>query len=239
MMRTALITGGAQRIGKSIANALGQDGYHVCLHYYHSKEEAEETAALIQANGGTCSLIQADLQDSDALTAMMQRIVQDHEALDVLINNASIFIESSLSDTSIDVWDRIMDVNLRAPWLCAKLAQPLLASRGGCIINILDSGIEKVWPNFAAYQISKVGMAQLTKLLAKEFAPDIRVNGIAPGLILPSSSEEPEQWEKLVNRLPLKKQGNPADVVDAVLFFINQAYVTGEILFIDGGYQLV
>lgn len=238
-MKTALITGGAQRIGKSIAIALGQDGYHIYLHYYRSNKEAEDTAAVIQAQGGTCTLMQADLQDVDALADMMQRIADEVESLDVLINNASIFAESPLSDTSIDVWDRIMDVNLRAPWLCAKLARPLLASGGGCIINILDSGIEKVWPNFAVYQISKVGMAQLTKLLAKEFAPDIRVNGVAPGLILPSSAEEPEQWEKLINRLPLKKQGNPADVVDAVLFFINQAYVTGEILFIDGGYQLV
>ncbi len=239
MMKTALITGGAQRIGKSIAIALGQDGYHVCLHYYKSRKEAEETAKQIKLNGGSCTLMKSDLQNAAALESMMQKISEDFDGLDVLVNNASIFQESSLTETNTEDWDLIMKVNLRAPWLCAKLAKPLLASRNGCIINILDSGIEKVWPNFAVYQISKVGLAQLTKLLAKEFAPDIRVNGIAPGLILASSAEKSEQWDKLVNRLPLKKQGDPADVVDAVLFFIHQTYVTGEILFIDGGYQLV
>jgi pteridine reductase len=239
MDKTILITGGAKRIGKSIAIALGQDGYHVCLHYYQSRSEAEETAEQIRENGGTCSLMQSDLQDTQSLTSMIKQIEKEYHGLDVLINNASIFQESSMTDISIEDWDRILDVNLRAPWLCAKLSRDMLRKRKGCILNILDSGIEKVWPNFAAYQISKVGLAQLTRLLAKEFAPEIRVNGIAPGLILSSAKEMPEHWEKLVNRLPLKKQGTPIDVVNAVLFFVHQTYVTGEILFVDGGYQLV
>jgi|WetSurMetagenome_2_1015567.scaffolds.fasta_scaffold421147_1 pteridine reductase len=238
MKKFALITGGAKRIGKSIALALSQKDVHIFLHYFHSSREAEETAAGIRQLGGTCTLLRANLQDEYAIKQLFQHIEDESGGLDVMINNASVFIKKSLDDTTLDDWQRIMQVNLTAPWLCAKYGRPLLLKHHGCILNILDSAIEKVWPDYAAYQISKVGLAQLTKLLAKTYAPEIRVNGIAPGLILPSIEEDQDRWQQLVERIPLKKQGEPSDIVDAVWFFINQAYITGEILFIDGGYKL-
>ncbi|MBI9048533.1 MAG: SDR family oxidoreductase [Anaerolineaceae bacterium] len=239
MSRSALVTGGARRIGKAIANTLAENGFHIYLHYFHSADQAEVTAQQIRQSGSSCDTLQADLQDAHAIAEMMDEIRKKDTGLQVLVNNASVFQQASLDDTKIDEWDQMMQVNLRAPWLCVKSARDLLQKNNGCVINMLDSGIEKIWTNHAAYQLSKVGLAHLTKLMAKEYAPMIRVNGIAPGLILPSAEEEVAHWDTLVNRLPMKKQGDPTDVVEAVLFLINQTYITGEILFIDGGYQLI
>jgi NAD(P)-dependent dehydrogenase (short-subunit alcohol dehydrogenase family) len=239
MNKSALITGASKRIGKQIAIALGKKGYHIHLHYHLSHHAAEETITFLRQEGISCDLIQADLQNPPDIEHMISGLMSTDDALSVIINNASVFYSGSLQESDVEIWDVTMAVNLRAPWLIVKYAFDALKKNNGCVINILDSGIEKVWTKYPAYQISKVGLAHLTKLMAKTYAPDIRINGISPGLILPSEDGTPDDWRILVDRLPMKRSGNPQDVVDGIMFLINQEYITGEILFIDGGYQYV
>ena len=238
MKKSALITGASKRIGKDTAFALGKNGYHIFLHYLNSKTSALRTKAELELEEISCDMIQADLQNPPDIVHMMEFICQQERKLSVIINNASLFFSSTLQNADIDNWDAMMNVNLRAPWLIVKEAADLLAENNGCVINILDTGISKVWTQHAPYQISKVALAQLTKTMAKTYAPNIRVNGIAPGLILPADDEMPHNWDVLVNQVPMKRKGQTKDITDTVLFLVNQEYITGEILFIDGGSQL-
>lgn len=235
----ALVTGGADRLGREIALALAREGYAVALHYHSSAEKAETTAREIEMLGVPVYLLQADLREPAQIKACFAKIAELSQSLTVLVNSASVMPRGDLRSLPVAEWDDTLAVNLRAPWLCAQAAAELMQSRGGSIINLSDSGARKTWTGFPAYIISKGGLETLTRLLARSLAPDIRVNAVAPGLILPSEDTSPAEWQRLVQRLPVKRQGSPQDVVQAVLFLIKNRYITGETLIVDGGYQLI
>lgn len=234
----ALVTGGAVRLGREIALGLAQDGYGIALHYRSSSEAADQTAREIEAYNVPCTLVQADLSDPTQIKSMFETTYGLDYPLSVLVNSAAIMPRGNLTELTVDEWDATLDLNLRAPWLCAKAATRLMQARGGVIINLSDTGARKTWSGFPAYTISKAGLEVLTRLLARTLAPQIRVNAVAPGLILRSDDTDLADWQRLVDRLPAKHPGAPQDVVQAVLFLIHHQYITGETLIVDGGYQL-
>ncbi len=234
----ALVTGAAHRVGREIAAALVRAGYTVGLHYHRSEQAAQQTAQELRELGGTVFTVQADLTDGAQIDRMFEQVDTWGCPLRVLVNSAAVMPAGDLRTLSEAEWDAALALNLRAPWLCARAAARRM-STGGVIINITDSGARKAWTGYPAYTISKAGLETLTRLLAKTLAPQVRVNAVAPGLILPSPEVSPEHWQKLVERLPLKRAGSPAAVAKAVLFLVENDYITGETLVVDGGYQLV
>lgn len=235
----ALVTGGAVRVGKAIAMGLAEAGFAVGLHYHSSKDAAEATAREIEKLGVPVYLFEADLRHPDQIQSMFDQIAGLPLPLKVLVNSASIMPRGDLRSLGVAEWDDTLDLNLRAPWLCARAAAILMQDAGGVIINVSDSGARKAWTGFPAYILSKAGLETLTRLLARTLAPAIRVNAVAPGLILPSPDVSEQEWQRLVQKLPAGHAGTPQDVVRAVLFLVENRYVTGETLIVDGGYQLV
>lgn len=234
----ALVTGAARRLGKAIALGLAQEGYAIGLHYNRSENEAEGTARMIREQGMPVFLFQADLGDPVQIKSMFLEVDAAGLDLKVLINSASIMKPGKVGHISPEDWDETLNINLRAPLLCSQEA----ASRmhvGGVIINLTDTGASKTWTNFSAYTVSKAGLETLTRLSARAFAPAVRVNAIAPGLILHSPDTSPEEWEKLVKKVPVRKAGSEQDIVRAVLFLVKNGYITGDIVHVDGGYGLV
>ena len=235
----ALITGAAHRLGRAIALAFAGRGYAVALHYHSSRAAERTTADLLAAGAPAVYPLKADLRAPAQIEAMFQAVAGLPQPLRVLVNSAAVMQRGSLRDLPVDDWDGALDLNLRAPWLCARAAARLMEPEGGAIINLTDSGAHKAWAGYPAYIVSKAGLEALTRLLAKTLAPAVRVNAVAPGLILPAPDMPPETWQRLVNRLPLQAAGAPEDVARAVLFLVENPYITGQTLVIDGGYQLI
>ena len=234
----AVVTGAAHRIGLAIALELARQGYAIGLHYHRSAEKVEAAAEQVRAMGAPVYLLPADLSDPAQVEDLFLRIATLGHPLKVLVNSAAVMPRGDLREMPVEEWDGTLDLNLRAPWLCAKAAARLMEG-GGCIVNISDTGANKLWTTYPAYTVSKSALETLTRLLAKALAPQVRVNAVAPGLILPSAEVPGEVWQRLVDRLPLKTAGSPEDVARAVLFFVQNSYVTGQILAVDGGYGLV
>lgn len=234
----ALVTGAAHRVGKAIALELARQGFAVGLHFHSAAAAAEATAREIDAIAPVYPL-PADLRDPAQVDDLFARVAALPHPLRVLVNSAAVMESGSLRDLSVDEWDATLDLNLRAPWLCARAAARLMEPAGGVIVNITDAGAHKVWMGYPAYSVSKSALETLTHLLARALAPAVRVNAVAPGLILPSDDLPSEQWQRLVDRLPLKAAGTPEDVARAVLFFVQNPSITGQVLAVDGGYQLV
>ena len=235
----ALVTGAAHRVGRAIALELARQGFAIGLHYHGSSAAAESTAREIEAFGPVYRL-PADLRDPAQVEELFARAAGLPHPLRVLVNSAAVMAHGSLVNLPVEDWDAALDLNLRAPWLCARAAAPLMETAGGgVIVNISDSGAHKQWTGYPAYIISKAALETLTRLLARALAPSVRVNAVAPGLILPAADLPPEQWQRLVDRLPLQAAGTPEDVARAVVFFVQNPYVTGQVLAVDGGYQLV
>lgn len=235
----ALVTGAAHRIGLAVAHELSRHGFAIGLHYHQSQRQAEEATAELAATGAPIYRLPADLNDPAQIDDLFARVGQLPHPLRVLVNSAAVMPRGSLSEMAVGDWDSTLDLNLRAPWLCARAAARLMGESGGAVINISDSGANKVWTSYPAYVVSKTALESLTRLLARTLAPLVRVNAVAPGLILPSSELSQEQWQRLVDRLPLQTAGRPADVARAVLFFVQNPYITGQVLAVDGGYQLI
>jgi NAD(P)-dependent dehydrogenase (short-subunit alcohol dehydrogenase family) len=233
----AVVTGAARRLGKAIAQELAARGYAIGLHYRGSVAEAEGTAAELRSQGVPVLLLRADLTQPAEIEAMFAQIDRQPNPLRVLVNSAATMPDGDLRDLSVAEWDAVMAINLRAPWLCAQQAARRMS--GGVIINLSDSGAHKTWSKYPAYVLSKNGVETLTRLLAKSLAPAIRVNAVAPGLILPEEGFPQEEWQRLVARLPIRRPGTPQAVAQAVVFLIENEYMTGETIIVDGGYQLV
>ena len=233
----ALVTGAGVRLGRAIADALAEKGYALGVHYHRSQDGAEELAAQITQKGGQAYPLPADLTEPDQIADLFQRVAALPHRLKVLVNSAAVMPHGRLRETSVADWDATLDLNLRAPWLCACHAAGLMGE-GGVIVNLSDAGTVKAWTGYPTYLVSKAGVEMLTRLLASDLAPAIRVNAVAPGLILPSEDTPPETWERLVDRLPLKQPGTPEAIAQAVIFLIENSYVTGQTLVVDGGYQL-
>lgn len=237
MDQVALITGGAKRIGKAIALALAERGIHIALHYQHSQDASEKTANAIREMGVQCERFQCDLSDLGAVEALIPAVRKKFGCCHLLINNASIFQRAPLLDTPIELMERIIRINLEAPLL---LSRSLAAGdREGQIINLLDTKITADHSPYFIYLLTKKALSEATRMAAVELGPKIRVNGIAPGLILPSADSGPEAFERMGQKIPLQSTGDPSVIVRAVLFLLDNPFVTGECLFVDGGEHLI
>jgi pteridine reductase len=235
----ALVTGAARRLGKAIALHLAKNGYDIGLHYHESVEEAQQTADEIRARGREAYLLPADLTDPQQIESMFTRLKDRSSSLRVLVNSAGGMQHADLRTLTVEEWDRTLNLNLRAAWLCSQAAVKLMEPNGGVIVNITDTGTAKTWSGYPAYLVAKTGLETLTRLLARTLAPNIRVNAVAPGLILPGGELDQKIWQELVQKVPLKGYGNPLDIAEAVLFLVQNEYITGETLVVDGGYRLI
>lgn len=234
----ALVTGAAHRLGKTFALTLARRGYSILLHYHHFADEAVVTADEIRALGVPAYLAQADLTDDSNLFSLLSTLDSLPHHLKVLVNSASVMQRTDIRTTSPADWDATFALNLRAPFLLAQQAAGRMAE-GGLIVNITDVGAHKLWTGYPAYVVSKSALEMLTRLLAKAYAPGIRVNAIAPGLVLPSDNVTPEEWEKLVERLPLKRPASLDEVAAALGFLLDNPSITGQTVVVDGGYSLI
>jgi len=234
----AIVTGAALRLGRIFALMLAQQGYAILLHYHHSGEMANETATEIRALGGKVYPVEADLTDSAQIQALFSQVDSLKLPLKVLVNSAATMKREDLRDLSIEDWDSALNLNLRVPFLITQRAAERMQA-GGVIVNVTDAGIWKTWTGYPAYLVSKSGLETLTRLQAKTYAPTIRVNAIAPGLVLPSSDTTAEEWEKLINHLPLKHLASNDDLTSALAFLLNNQSITGQTIFVDGGYSLI
>jgi NAD(P)-dependent dehydrogenase (short-subunit alcohol dehydrogenase family) len=243
----ALVTGAAHRLGKAFALQLARQGYAILLHYNASAEKAFATADEIRALGVPVFPVQADLTDEGQVASLFSSLdatIAQHPALitrfSVLVNSAALMQHADARTLSIAEFDATLDVNLRAPFLCAQQAYRRMATDpGGLIVNITDIAAQKVWTAFPAYTLSKAALESLTRLLARSFAPDVRVNAIAPGLVLPADDMPPADWERLVSRLPLKRPAGLEEITSALEFLLKNEYVTGQTIVVDGGYSLL
>ena len=234
----ALVTGGAQRLGKAFALTLARMGYSIVLHYRHSAVEAAQTVKEIRALGVDCMAIRADLTIQKKIEFLYSMVDEFHLPLKVLVNSAAVMPVNTVKDLELQDWDFALDLNLRAPFLLAQQAAKHMTA-GGIIVNVTDIGAQKAWSRYPSYTVSKAGLESLTKLLARALAPDIRVNAIAPGLVLPSDVVTHEQWDKLVDKLPLKRAATLDEITSALEFLIRNEYVTGQTIVVDGGYSLL
>lgn len=235
--KIALVTGAAHRVGRAIALALAARGMNIVVHYGGSVTDAQHTAAEIRAMGVEALTLQADLASPAAITALFRNVTAHFHKLDVLVNSAASFHKAPFAETTAADWDNVMAVNLRAPFLCMQHAAPLMQD-GGVIVNIADLAGVYAWRNFTAHGVSKAGLIHLTKQAARELAPTIRVNAILPGPILPAMGMDDLAWEALGERVPLKRNGSPQNIAQAVQFLIENDYITGESLTVDGGEAL-
>lgn len=242
--QVALITGGAKRIGAHLAQALHAQGMRIVIHYHQSEEAAKQLCkAFNQTRPQSAVSIQADLQNPATLPQLMTLATTTWGRLDVLINNAASFHDTPLPDLTPTLWHSTLNSNLTAPVFLALEAFPHLKKTQGCIINMADIRATQPLKNYTAYCISKAGLVMATKSLAIEWAPYIRVNAIAPGVVLWSdeSPREADQafQQKIMNRTPMKRTGTPEDIVKAAIFLIKDApYMTGQVLTVDGGRSL-
>ena len=237
-MKTALISGGATRIGAQIVRTLHEDGYKVIIHCHQSEEIAQALCHKLNSKrNNSAQVIVADLGDNKAVKKLTQKI----KSLDLLVNNASVFYPTLTENCTTEDWDKIININLKAPFFLATGLSKVLAVSQGSIVNIIDIYSDRPLKNFSIYNISKAGLKMLTKTLAKELAPNIRTNGISPGSILwPQDESQPSEKEKImmIDKIALKRQGSPNDISQAVLFLANARYITGQIINIDGGRSL-
>ncbi len=240
--KVALITGAARRVGATLAKRLHGAGYNIVLHYNHSADDAERLAAeLNQQRSGSVCLIQADLNDMQAVQSLAVDALASWQRIDLLINNASAFYPTPLTQSSQDQWDELINSNLRAPYfLSAALADALTVNHGN-IINLIDIHAQRGLPGYPIYSIAKAGLQMLTYSLAKELAPNVRVNGVSPGPILwPENAAAQTETEQtaILEKTLLKRTGSADDLADAVLYLSQAGYVTGQVIAVDGGKSL-
>jgi pteridine reductase len=235
-----LVTGAAKRIGAAIARALHAGGAQVALHCHRSRAEADALAAELNgARAGSAAVVQADLLDARSLPRLVGNAAAAFGRLDALVNNASSFYATPLGSIGEREWDDLMGTNLRAPLLLSQAAAPHLRAARGAIVNVVDIHAERPLRDFVVYSVAKAGLAGLTRSLALELAPEVRVNGVSPGAILwPEDGHHFEGAERrrITGETPLQRVGNPEDVAGAVKYLLLDApFVTGQILAVDGG----
>ena len=236
----ALITGSAKRIGRLTAIELAKRGARIAIHFRNSVQEANETLRLIQAEGGSGALFQADLIEVPAIEEMFRNLDRQFGGLDILVNSASTFHTSTAVETSAELWNEQLNSNARAPFFVAQAAAQMMMKRGnGKIVNIVDVAGEVIWPGYFAYSVSKAALIAVNRGLAKAYAPAIQVNGIAPGPVLFPDHYTEEQKRSAIERTLLKRAGHPSDIVNAVVFLIENDYITGEIIHVDGGRHIM
>jgi pteridine reductase len=206
----------------------------VGVHYHASAAGARETERDIAGAGGEAWIVQADLRDPAAPDRLIGEVAARFGRLDLLVNSAAVMLRTPIDEVTPETWDQIMALNLRAPFFCARAAARVMPE-GSAIVNIADLAGLEVWPGYVPHGISKAGIVQLTRALARVLAPRIRVNAIAPGAVLLPDDWADEAAERLATTTPLRRLGSPEDVVQAVLYLIDAEYVTGDVLLVDGG----
>ena len=232
----AFVTGGAVRVGRAIALSLAHAGANVAIGYHTSADAAAETVHDIKALGGRGLAVHADLADVNQVRAAVACVHDHFGALDIVVNSASHFVTTPLLTTTYDEWRRVLAVLLDGSFFLLQAAAPLMQARGGgVIVNVLDGSVDTPWPHFLAHAAGKMGLLSLTRNLAVELAPAIRVNAVVPGPVLPPDGYPPDKTERTARQTLLRRWGTPQDVADAVSFLIRADYVTGAVLHVDGG----
>jgi len=234
-MKTALITGGAARIGAQIAKTLHKNNFNIIIHCNQSKDKAQLLCDELNfLKEKSAKVVVGNLNNVDSINSIVEAV----KSIDLLVNNASVFYPLSVDESDSENWDNILDINLKAPFFLSKGLSQKLKSSKGSIINIIDIHADRPLKKHSVYNISKAGLKMLTLTLAKELAPSIRVNGVSPGSILwPQEDAEISESDKsiMLERIALKRQGSPQDIADTVLFLANSNYLTGQIINVDGG----
>jgi pteridine reductase len=241
MNKRILITGAAKRIGKELALSFFNKGWDIVIHFNSSKEEAEALAHKMNSErSNSAMLAQANLDNANEVEKLVKKILLKKGSIDALINNASTFYPTPVGTFSEENWNALMGSNLKAPLFLIQSLHKELEKNKGFIINVTDINVDGALVNHSIYLAAKSGLQTLTKSLAKELAPNIRVNAIAPGAILepPNTEWTSEQKNNIINAVPMKRMGTEKDIVDAAIYLSEAEYVTGQILNIDGGKSL-
>jgi pteridine reductase len=240
-MKTIFVTGGAKRIGKAIIELFAKDGWKVIIHYNNSKADAEALADSINAkNADTAFIVQGDLDKAHEVNNIISKVDGFTETIDLLINNASTFYPTPIDEISEDHWEKLIGSNLKGPLFLIQGLKEKLKKSNGSIINITDTNLTKGVANYSIYSAAKAGLEAITKGLARELAPEIKVNAIAPGAMLepPDVTWTEEQKNKVIETIPLKRMGSEKDIANAVKFLANSEYITGQTIKVDGGRSL-
>lgn len=233
--KVALVTGGGRRVGRALVEALAENGAIVAVHYNESATGAEEVVRAIESRDGKAAAFGADLTRAEAMERLITTVTKRFGGLDVLINSAAVMVRTPFGETDAAEWDSMFALNLRAPYFVSQAAAPHLRKARGAIVNIADLAAFETWPDYIPHGISKGGVVQMTRSLARILAPDVRVNAIAPGTVLMPKDTEPEVVERFNATTPLQRLGSPADVAQAMLYLLGADYVTGETIIVDGG----
>lgn len=238
--KTALVSGGAHRVGRALSLGLARAGADVVVNYHASADEAAETVRTIEADGGRATAVHGDVSLKADVDRLIQAASDTFGRLDILVNNASLFERSAFADVTEAAWDRVLAVNLKGPFMLAQSAASLLRANGeGVIINIADLSAFQTWPSFVPHAVSKAGLVHLTRQLARALAPGVRANCIAPGTVLPAADHDGEDHAGGRERRAVTREGSPDDVVAAALYLVRSEFVTGEVLMLDGGRMLL
>lgn len=237
---TALVTGAAKRVGREIALALARRGANVLVHYRHSADEAERTAAEIRSLGVFSDTLRADLAHAPDAQKLLAQVAHIGKPVDILVNSASLFYRTPIDAVSEKDWDALIDANLKGPFLLStELGRRMAAAGGGVIINIADWAGFRPYRDYLPYCTSKGGLLTMTKALARDLAPKVRANAVAPGPVLLPEDFSEEDKAAIIKRTPLGRIGSPADVAHAVLFLVESTFVNGIVLTVDGGRSIV
>ena len=241
MNKTIFITGAAKRIGKAIALTFNDLGWNIIIHYNSSKKDADELADKINKdNPDRAITVQGDLDKEADIKKILNDINNMFPTLDLLINNASTFYPTPIEEISDDHWKKLIGSNLKGPLFLIQGLKDKLKASNGSIINITDTNLSKGVPNFSIYSAAKAGLEAITKGLARELAPEIKVNAIAPGAMLepPDVTWTEDQRNKVIKSIPLNRMGSEQDIAEAVKFLAHSEYITGQIIKVDGGRSL-
>lgn len=233
--KAALVTGGARRVGKAIALALAERGADIVIHYNSGTREAVEAAGEIAALGVRVALLQRDLRDVEQARLLPDAAAREFGRLDIVVNSAATMVRTPVGEVTPADWDAMFALNLRAPFFISQAAAPLLRVNTGVVINIADLAAYETWPAYVPHGMTKAGVVQMTRALAKALAPEVRVNAVAPGAVLLPDEWASESAARLVATTPLRRLGTAADVAQAVVYLCEATYVTGEVIIVDGG----
>jgi pteridine reductase len=233
--KAALVTGAGRRVGRAMAVALGAQGMRVAVHFHGSADGADETCRAIRDAGGRAEPFGADLTRPGAPARLVDDVARRFGGLDVLVNSAAVMVRTPIGEVTEEQWDAMFALNLRAPFFAAQAAARVMGERGGAIVNVADLAAFETWPAYVPHGITKSGVVQMTRALARVLAPAVRVNAVAPGAVLLPDDWDASSAERLVTTTPLRRLGSPDDVAGAVLYLLTADYVTGETIVVDGG----
>lgn len=237
MRDAVLITGSAIRLGRAIALSFAKRGYDIALHYNSSESDALNTYNDIKQFGVECKLFKFDLSDTNNLEQNFENVIKEFPNLNILVNSASAYIQANINETKITDYEKLFDINLKAPFFLSQYFSQ--KCKKGNIINIIDNKIGFNQNTYSAYLLTKKSLSDLTKLCAVEFAPKIRVNGIAPGVVMPAQTRSEEYINYRINGIPLKIKGNEDNITETIFFILDNKFITGQIITVDGGENIL